>query len=253
MNTFWIWLRVVALSAAGMWLHSGCETTAPGHLMTVQEAIQAQQKIDAVNDAEVPIPTARQKAMLALNNATEPSREDAKRMAGYLAAQSAREQHMVAEQARFQFEQKLELAQASGSRNSMYAGEGQSGETLGQAYAERHGETIAIGGHVAGHQRGQESSGGAINAPDRYYLQSTLEQSANQLVSDSARREQEANANANNANNENPAPFADPVPGMPGYVTSPEPIRTGGYIDVRGYNPGTTLIDPYTGQYMRVP
>jgi len=45
---------------------------------------------------------------------------------------------------------------------------------------------------------------------------------------------------------------ASPVPEKPGFVTSPYAPSTG-YIDVRGFPPGTDVKDPYTGRVFRVP
>ena len=47
-------------------------------------------------------------------------------------------------------------------------------------------------------------------------------------------------------------PYATPVQGKPGYVLSPyDP--TAGYVDVRGYAPGTEVKCPYTGKTFLVP
>lgn len=47
-------------------------------------------------------------------------------------------------------------------------------------------------------------------------------------------------------------PYAKAVPGKPGFVTSPyDPYK--GYIDVRGYPPGTEVRDPYTQKTFLVP
>jgi len=50
----------------------------------------------------------------------------------------------------------------------------------------------------------------------------------------------------------NDYPYAQPVPGKPGFVTSPfAPYE--GYVDVRGFPPGTEVKDPYTGKIFLVP
>ena len=53
-----------------------------------------------------------------------------------------------------------------------------------------------------------------------------------------------------------PASSADdsgtPVPGKPGFVTSPHSPYAG-YVDVRGFPPGTEVKDPYTGKSFQVP
>jgi len=47
-------------------------------------------------------------------------------------------------------------------------------------------------------------------------------------------------------------PYAQPVPGKPGFVTSPyAPYQ--GYVDVRGFPPGTEVKDPYTQKVFLVP
>jgi len=47
-------------------------------------------------------------------------------------------------------------------------------------------------------------------------------------------------------------PYAKPVPGKPGFVFSPYDGK-GGYIDVRGFPPGTEVKDPYSGKSFLVP
>jgi len=47
-------------------------------------------------------------------------------------------------------------------------------------------------------------------------------------------------------------PYGKMVPGKPGYVTSPyAPAQ--GYVDVRGFPPGTEVKDPYSGKSFLVP
>ncbi|HEY8903632.1 MAG TPA: hypothetical protein VIM48_07990 [Chthoniobacterales bacterium] len=47
-------------------------------------------------------------------------------------------------------------------------------------------------------------------------------------------------------------PYGIPVPGKPGFVTSPFSPGAG-YIDVRGFPPNSEAKDPYTGKIFRVP
>ena len=48
------------------------------------------------------------------------------------------------------------------------------------------------------------------------------------------------------------APYGIPVPGKPGFVTSPF-APDGGFVDVRGFQPGTEVKDPYTGKIFLTP
>ena len=47
-------------------------------------------------------------------------------------------------------------------------------------------------------------------------------------------------------------PYAKGVAGKPGFVTSPF-APAAGYIDVRGFPPGTEVKDPYSGKTFLVP
>jgi hypothetical protein len=47
-------------------------------------------------------------------------------------------------------------------------------------------------------------------------------------------------------------PYGKGVPGKPGFVTSPFSPYSG-YIDVRGFPPGTEVKDPYSGKTFLVP
>jgi hypothetical protein len=47
-------------------------------------------------------------------------------------------------------------------------------------------------------------------------------------------------------------PYGTPVAGKPGFVMSPY-APGNGYVDVRGFPPGTEVKDPYTGKVFLVP
>ena len=47
-------------------------------------------------------------------------------------------------------------------------------------------------------------------------------------------------------------PYGTPVPGKPGFVTSPH-SPTAGYVDVRDFPPGSEVKDPYSGKIFLVP
>ena len=231
-RSLWMCLGVLMLLTLGVWLLGGCESEAPGKTMSAANCIRAEKQHEAENWAEA--------------HAPGPSKEDEQRIADVMSARAAQEQHELAQYAKFQFDQKLELAEASAPRIYVSSQEEADGVALGQINPERRRQTMALTGRSS-HQSHAQVVPDATNTQDRLYVRNILDESANQLVTDSAEREQEGNANSAQR-----APFGNPVPGKPGYVTGPvQP--SAGYIDVRGYSPGAQVIDPYTGRPMRVP
>ena len=61
-----------------------------------------------------------------------------------------------------------------------------------------------------------------------------------------------AKATATTKNGKNDLPYGIPVPGKQGLVTSPFSPDSG-YIDVRSFQPGTEVRDPYTGKSFLTP
>ena len=61
-----------------------------------------------------------------------------------------------------------------------------------------------------------------------------------------------AKATAANKKRSGDIPYGIPVPGKQGLVTSPFSPDSG-YIDVRGFPPGTEVTDPYTGKIFLTP
>lgn len=61
-----------------------------------------------------------------------------------------------------------------------------------------------------------------------------------------------ASAPPQNKNSKRDIPYAIPVPGKPGFVTSPYSPKSG-YVDVRGFPSGTEVKDPYSGKTFLTP
>jgi len=61
-----------------------------------------------------------------------------------------------------------------------------------------------------------------------------------------------ASTPSQNRNSKRDIPYAIPVPGKPGFVTSPY-SPSSGYVDVRGFLSGTEVKDPYSGKIFLTP
>jgi hypothetical protein len=61
-----------------------------------------------------------------------------------------------------------------------------------------------------------------------------------------------ASAPPQNKNTKRDIPYGIPVPGKPGFVTSPYSPKSG-YVDVRGFPSGTEVKDPYSGKVFLTP
>ena len=214
--SFWLGLLPVLT-----WL-CGCENVGPARTMSAADCIRAEREHEAAIRAEA--------------NAPGPAGQDEQRIASALSARAARDQNELATYAKFKFQQQIALAGASATRFDL-SREGSTETAAGNS--ELHRSTIAVTGHTP-RKSGQTTSDSA--ASDRFYARSMEEGAVNQMVSNAADAPSDTEE----------APYGTPVPGRPGYVTSP-PNSNSGYIDVRGYQPGTMVIDPYTGRYMRVP
>lgn len=171
------------------------------------------------------------------------------RMKALLASKRERSQQELAMYAKFQMEQKLALADASSPKMLV------TGAEVAPTYRQFDGGpsenyrqvSLRHASHrtVSNRMNPVGSPEVARDYPARFYQ--------NQLQENSiAQAQAEYNENAQSAQtNESDAPYAVPVPGRPGFVTMPPKI--GGYIDVRGYAPGSYVMDPWTKTIIRVP
>jgi hypothetical protein len=175
-------------------------------------------------------------------NAPGLPRADETRIMWVMAKREAKEQAELAEYAKFQFDQKLELAQASAPRITIYNGAGMGGAEGGTTMESSNG--MMMGGHHG------KYAGLADKYADKDYVRQIVEQSTQQMSNDAAERVDQNTAAAAASNGG--MPYGAPVPGKPGMITSPA-SPDAGYIDARGYAPGSQIIDPYSGQAMRVP
>lgn len=179
-------------------------------------------------------------SIIAERNGPPIARADYRRLTATLALKREREQTELARYARFQMDQKLALAQASAGKMLIASPNGISApQQVSYRYRKVRAEQATV----------QESDRAALSEgdyPDRFYTRQVQENSVAQAEAEAA-----ATAASSSAQGEGDAPYAVPVPGKPGFVTIPP--KMGGYIDVRGYAPGSLVMDPWTKSIVRVP
>jgi len=204
---------------------------------------------------------------------------DYRRLTAAVAFKREREQMETARYARFQLAQKIALAQAS-SPNLMRSEGGEVPSDYRQVqFTNRRNasgyrrvqytnslrqqepelEPVAegpTGESVLPISRLQRASGGVRVSredrvyPARFYQRQMQEDSA--VQAETSYNEANANADATQQQQVDPnTPYAIPVPGRPGFVTMAP--KFGGVVDVRGYAPGSYVMDPWTKTIIRVP
>jgi len=175
---------------------------------------------------------------------------DYRRLEAAVAFKREKEQLELAEYARFQMQQKIALAQASSPRMVITKGDEVPSDYRQVEY------TNGMDHRDLSYSRKQGFVGAAYSAmrkardqnyPARFYVRQLQEDSAAQAQM----QEQQNQLTPGQEINPDDVPYAIPVPGRPGYVTMPPKI--GGYIDVRGYAPGSMVMDPWTKTIIRVP
>ncbi len=214
-------------------------------VITAREAVAEQNKMEAELRAEA--------------NAPGIGRTEFHRVMAVVNETKRREERETAAYEKFKMDQQLAIAQASAPKIYVINGGGSAPDT------EMHKATYTRASNTRSGAAYQKAAYGSIDksfllrdsattqvkeVPARFYKRQVLERSADRIVQSAA--EASAAAANENAPTDSGSPFASPVQGKPGFVTSP-PSSGGGMIDVRGYNPGSTVRDPYTGQVIRVP
>lgn len=177
-------------------------------------------------------------------NAPGMPRADQLRVTAVVAQRAAKEKHDLAEYERFQFEQRLELAKASAPQIIIYNNGAAPREGAQLDSAGGTGESF--GGPVVKQHHGGRFRDMAEAIANAFFARSAIDRSTQEMSADASARVDQANAQ------DGAVPYAAPVHGKPGLVTSPS-SPSSGYIDVRGYAPGSQVVDPYSGQLMRVP
>jgi hypothetical protein len=179
----------------------------------------------------------RQAAELrAENNGPEIAPRDYKRMMLCLASKREREQKELAQYAQFQLNQKIALAQASSPKLLITSSDIPSNYRQVDFSRSSRGTSSFAGVARSG-----------VSYPARFYKRQIQEDSATQAEAALTQQQQLQQQQQTDPD----APYGVPVPGRPGFVTMPP--KMGGYIDVRGYAPGSFVMDPWTRTIIRVP
>jgi len=188
--------------------------------------------------------------LIAERNGPSIAPKDYKMLTAALSFRHEKEQMELARYARFQMEQKIALAQASSPRMLITNGGEISSEYRQVEYRKpQQRREIPLSGKqtfvgLASSSVKPNSDREQVNS-SRFYQRQIQEDSAKQ-----AEVEYDAKQ-ASSQESEQDAPYAIPIPGRPGYVTIPP--KLGGDIDVRGYAPGSLVMDPWTKTIVRVP
>lgn len=112
------------------------------------------------------------------------------------------------------------------------------------------------------YQRRPRNTEGGFRPPPTQTEAPTNESTSTDSMSSSRRQVQEEPSSSTSSTPPPPPPqepvktgdlpYAKGVAGKPGFVTSPY-APAAGYIDVRGFPPGTEVKDPYSGKTFLVP
>lgn len=174
---------------------------------------------------------------------------DYRRMLAAVSAAKNREQQELAMYAKFQSDRKFALAQASSPRMLI-----SNGSDLPVDYRQMDRAAMREYRQVAytpaTSRVGRSSAGQEADYPARFYKRELQENSVAQAQAEYNENARAVQVGDQQATGED-TPYAVPVPGRPGFVTMPP--KMGGYIDVRGYNPGSYVMDPWTKTVIRVP
>jgi hypothetical protein len=211
---------------------------AGSHTMSAEEANAQVRDTDARHTASLR-EEARQQYMTV---------NESRKASALIARNKEREDERVAAAAELAFQQKLQLAEASAAKITINnGGAGGNGfESLSSARASRsHASKYSFNSETVSHRPAISflpTNRAALAA--LYHGQVAAEGVDAQMA--------RMDAAALSAEEGGHAPYGTPVPGRPGFVTSPNHDQDG-FIDVRGYNPGQSVMDPFTGKVMRVP